>query len=102
MSDVLDRHIDSLLSRSLKAETTPEEEREVLAWRRESPEHDREYRELQRLAILAARLNELGDVGVPPSMAELTGIADRFAPPSALLRRGQASASGMTARWWWR
>ena len=99
MSDVPDRAIDALLSRSLKAETTPEEEQDVLAWRAESPDHEREYRELQRLAILAARINQLGDAGAPPSMAELTE-ADELAGATRPLRNRQRALQ-YSKRWWW-
>ena len=72
----------------------------MLAWRRESPEHEREYRELQRLAILAARINELGDAGAPPAMAELIAAADGETAPTKPPRSREPTSRHLKP-WWW-
>jgi transmembrane sensor len=68
-----ERPIDPLLARSLKGEASPEEDEAVRNWRRASPEHEVEYRELSRLVELSARLPELVQVPAQPSVAELLG-----------------------------
>ena len=74
-----ERSIDPVLARALKGEVSPEEEAAVRNWRRASPEHEAEYRELSRIVELSARLGELvaAPLPSPPSIPELIARSGR-------------------------
>ena len=46
--------IDELLSRFFRGETTPEEERRLLAWKRESEENRRQFERMNEVWMLSA------------------------------------------------
>jgi len=76
-----------LLIQTLRGESTPVEAAIVAAWRRESPVHEQQYRELARVLHLTSLLAGQLDAGPPPPAASLIGKARTTSPATALPRR---------------
>src|SRR5687768_16985577 len=59
------------IERVLRGDASREELESIAAWRRDSPENEREYRRLERLVRAAGSLRTETRAAVPPSAAEL-------------------------------
>ena len=86
--------MDELIERSLRGEASPRELERLAAWRSESPEHERRYRELERLLGAARSLRVEAPRSAPPSAAAIIARAGasraRREPPAP--RRWRAAA----------
>lgn len=84
--------MDDLIVRSLMAETTSEEERQLMRWRAAAPENDARYRSLSATWELAGQALRLPD-REPPSAATLIERAERQSP-------AQDSRTERGSSWW--
>jgi len=83
---------DHKLFRSLKGRTGPDEEASVQAWIDESPEHERQYRELADVLDAAALSRKLSE-STPPSPLKLIHEAETMA-------RAQRTSARSRRPWW--
>ncbi len=77
---------DELILRSLQGETSAEEERELLLWRRERPEDEQRYEQIARLWEMRGLLG--GSLGVErvPTAAEILRHRPRVGEAARILR----------------
>ncbi len=82
---------DYILFRSLKGQSTPDEETSIRAWRDGSPEHERHYQELVEVLEAAKDSRRLAD-STPPSPLKLIHQAETTASAQRTVSRARPSS----------
>jgi ferric-dicitrate binding protein FerR (iron transport regulator) len=88
----VDEPTDELLDRVVRGDATHEETEAIANWRRAAPQHERRYRQIERIAHAAQALRGDLHANVPPTVAALLQRSWRTHAPTT-----QRSVS---SRWW--